>query len=455
MNSYAKFATAFVLIALLGGLAGWYVFLRARTTTVQETDAARGFSTDTSAPSSSLGGFFSSVVDRVTGGGSETPDTANSQGQASQPFAQSGTSTGQTSIVSTATSSAQGGSFATNASLSHPSKVPVAGFGFVSQGGALRLYYVERATGYVFAADLAKGTVTRLTNTLRPKVYEAMFDGKGVVERTIAEDGSVETFAGTFGVASTTSTSVPLTGSFLSKNITAITLIPAATPALLYVREGAGGTEGILAARDGTKPQTVFVSPITGWRILSLTDGRMIVAQKAASGVVGVAYEIPKAGALTSNALVPLATPTPGLVVVPRAWSSALLWSSSSNRTTLFVRESDTKQAVTLPIATTAEKCAWVPAPSDASAKKPGVLVAYCAVPKTAPGSDFLENWYQGALHTDDAWWKVDAMSGTAEQFYATTQGIDVHDPVIDPSGTFLAFRDGRDDSLWVLTLTK
>lgn len=71
---------------------------------------------------------------------------------------------------------------------------------------------------------------------------------------------------------------------------------------------------------------------------------------------------------------------------------------------------------------------------------------------------NFLENWYMGALHTSDSWWKINLTTGASTQVLdANTQGtsLDVVDPAIDASGTLLGFKNGADNSLWVLRIQK
>ena len=442
MNRTALIA-ALVLVAILGALAGWYAFLRVRTSAVREADTARGFGIP--APSSVggvLGGTSGNISYSLGGQGSLSSLQA---AQMPGPTDWTATSTEQSAITATSTAKAP-----FKAHFSRPTKTPIAGFGFVSHGTATRLIWAERATGYVFAADLATGEAVRLTNTLRPKVYEALFDDRGVIERGIAEDGSVETFLGTLGAA-TTSTAEPaaLSGSLIEDGIATITTTPSAQSGIFFTRIGKDGdTEVVVAQRDGKKGKVVFSSPISGWRPIALSDGRLIVAQQPATGVLGFAYEIGKGGVLSS-----LVQGAQGLIVLPRAWGSALTWSiSDKDGTMIFVRANAESEPSRLSLATAADKCVWAPPPVGASAKKPGALIAYCAVPKTPPGPNFLEERYQGALHTEDRWWKVDAASGSIEPLYNGSEAFDVRNPAIDPSGRYLAFIDA-DDSLWLMQI--
>lgn len=450
MRAYVTFGAVLALAVILGGLVGWYLFLHSRTKAIEEVDAARGFGM--AAPMAFGGNPLAGSS--VGGGGNAayppSPVSASRGTDIRSPLSSAGAFGDGAAGAPTAPREGTTTAASSPKRLIHPARMPVAGFGFISRSGATRLYYAERATGYVFSVNLGGGEVSRVTNTLRPKIYEALFDESGVIERGIADDGSVETFVGTLGVATPTSTAIALGGSPLEKNISAISIVGAAQPGIFYLRAKDGGTEGIIARRDGAKGKTAFASPLTDWRPYALADGRLIVAQKAATNVSGFAYEVAKNGTLS-----PVAAEMPGLIILPHTWVSALIWSSSdAGGTALFARGSAAAEPRRLPIATVAEKCAWVPPPADASSRKPGALVAYCAVPRTPPSPHFLEEWYQGVLHTDDAWWRVDAASGSVEPL-KTSGGWDARDPAIDPSGRFLAFIDGNDDSLWVLILAQ
>ena len=97
-----------------------------------------------------------------------------------------------------------------------------------------------------------------------------------------------------------------------------------------------------------------------------------------------------------------------------------------------------------LSIHTSADKCVWNTGVTE---------TAYCAVPRDAPGSSYLQDRYQGTLHTSDTWYKVDVAAGTAEEFFVPDMQLDVTNPTIDGRGLYLAFTNGLDHSLWMLRI--
>lgn len=429
-----SYALVGIMVAILGGLSGWYLYLRSETGTTQRADTARGFS---SAIPSFNGTQGSTATNNGAGPDFPVP------GPGGLAAAQGGGGAATTSIISYATPR-----------LWHAEQAPAAGFGFVYTSTGLQLYYVERSTGYVFAADPRTGNTVRLTNTLRAKTQEASFDKNGgVIERSIGDDGSIITFSGS--IASTTAQDGSpkiLLGKTLEKNIVQLSG-NALLASLFYLRRDTSGTTGLVAQWDGTKQKNVFSSPVGSWRPLLLDDGRTIVVQAASDNVSGYAYEIKKDGSWEEIAA------GVGLTIAPRPFSTALLYGlSAGDSLSLFARPSAQATAVRLSIKTIADKCAWVPAPTNATPEKPGRLTAYCAVPLSTPRGGFLDAWYQGAVHTTDAWWTVDAGGGSAQLLYAPQsegKGADVLDPVVDPTGTFIAYRDASDQSLWLFRINK
>ncbi len=410
------YACVAVIVVLLGALSGWYFFLRGQTQATTSADAARGFSTG--APfGSPTGSTYQNMLSDISGGA-----------------ASSGASSGKALPQ-----------------LWHADKAPVAGFAFSAGTTSTDLSYVERSTGYVFSAAASMQTITRRTNTLLPKIYEAYFDtAGGVIERGVDGSGAITTFAGRLSTTTTagaTSTAVALSGSYLDTNILALAT-NAVTGSVFYLESGTPRVVGLEAQWDGSKRSTVFSSAIADWRATWLSDGRVILLMAPTDGVVGYAYALQSDGSLA-----PLVGPVLGLTVAPRSSASAttqslLYGQSTGSGLTLFAQVNAQSAPVALPIHTVADKCVWAPGAN---------LIAYCAVPQVAPAGNFLDDWYKGLAHTADALWRVDVSAGTVQLVYAPSSGLalDVEDPVIDASGAYIAFRDKTDGSLWVLRLQK
>lgn len=398
-----KFGALLLVALVLVGLLWWYTFLRGQQQNLAQTDAGRGAGAPAPSFGSPVGSTYNNVISTIASSQTESPSAPHEQ-------------------------------------LTKINQAPTAGFAFVA-GTSTTLRFVERSSGYVFDATLASGTLNRLTDTLVPRVYEALIARNGrVVERTY-EDGTITTIAGDVVLSSTSTNPGKLKGSRLPDNIPSIALDPTGRE-FFYVAPQGSGFAGVRAPWDGTKLRVEFTTNISGWQIRWLSDGRLVLVQNAADGVTGYAYE------LRNGVLVPLVQGL-GLTALPRASSTAILYGQSSgNSLSLSARLSASTTAIALPVRTVADKCVWSPGKT---------LVAYCAAPIRNPGSDFLDRWYRGEVHSADAWWQIDVSAGSATLIYTPSANttIDVEDPVIDDSGMYIAFTNAVDKSLWLLKTTK
>ncbi|MDO8481892.1 MAG: hypothetical protein Q7S75_02315 [bacterium] len=433
------FGYVLVLIAafMFVGLAGWYFFLNQQSKTITATDASRGLGSDDSSFKSTVGNTYNNIVSGITTliNGTSTPET------------QSGTAPPQ---------------------LWQITKTPVAGMAFVGTGLSTRLYFAESSTGYVLTANPETGALMRLTNKLLPKTQEAVFAGDGsVVLRSVNDTGDIVSFAGVISSSTEltkTGGFATFSGKYLERNISAIVSAPY-TRELLYIKKDSlGGAVGTLSSWDGVKKKNIFSSPISGWRSISLADGRAFFVLQPADNVPGFAYELKSNGTLA-----PQVRGVPGLTFLPNTSSTAVLYGESENGSlTLFARVRDDATTFSLPIRTVADKCVWsteTPAfeqsttTAKVSSKKPSSivkpLIAYCAVPQFVVSNTFLNDWYKGAIHTSDSWWRVDVSADTVELIFQGEPGrvVDVENPVMDGGGKYIAFVNSADKTLWLLRL--
>jgi len=402
-----------VLIAIavlaLGGLLGWYYFLQGAQQEVNTQDASRGYGVQAPSFEGSAGSTNENVASTL--GGSAVPTTAPTS------------------------------------RLWEVSQVPVAGFGW--QGGSVpTLRFVERSSGNVLQATPSSGNVVRLTDTLRPEIYQASVTRDGsVLERSIDQNGTLITFAGVAASSSaTTATSSPdtLLGSQLPQNIRAVTTDPISDT--LYFTVSQPSDVAIVSTNwAGQKEKQLFTSAITQWRLIADGDGTLVLFQAPADNVQGYAYRLQKNGTLL------LLAQGLGLTVLPNASSSALIFGTSQGGSlSLFSQSSSSASPQALSIQTVADKCAWVPGSGS---------IGYCAAPKQVTSQQFLDDWYQGNIHTSDTFYEVDASEASTTLLYDpsgdTNASLDVESPSIDPSGQYLAFINAADQSLWVLHITQ
>lgn len=456
-QTIAEYALAGIIVVMLGSLAGWYFFLRTQGSEARAADAARGYQTagdaDAFQGGAGIGGAGGAQTPTSPDAGRQNPRTSFFSSVYNAIFNRE---TGVTEIQATGGAPFGSASDGRPGFLTPPASTPraaprlwqlanTAAAGITLLPGG-RARYVERATGYLVEADPLTASVTRITGTLMPEIYEAIFAGdESVIERYLDDSGRIASFAGrptTTAETSFATSTRALEGRHLERDIRAMAADPV-SGALFYLVGDSAGVAGKRTNKAGGQAAVVFNSAIRSWRTQWLADGRIVLQTAPADGVPGYAYALSESGALT-----PLLRAIPGLSVLPRSDGNTILYSSASanGAPALFVRATASSTPVQLPVSTVAEKCAWAPGPE---------LIAYCGVPQNAPTAGFLDEWHQGAAHTADAVWRIDAANATAEIAVAADpqKPFDIRDPVIDSGGSYLAFINAADDSPWILRL--
>jgi hypothetical protein len=398
------FAAMIVVVMGLGIFAGWFVFLKSKTTNETARDAL--------------------VFDTPAQSGFAIPT-----GTAVTPRKPVG-------AVQTATTTKQ------LPRVWHIDTRPIAGFGFATSG----LVYIPRVNGNVFVADVFTQTSSRLSDKTFPMIYDALvaYDGS-VIMRSQDTTGIATTFLGTLTTvdptrsdATTTAHSI-LSGVYGPRGITSIGLNPKTRQYVytLPAREGVnvytqnwGDTQGILLTSQTTP----------GWTVSVIPDGRVLLSTRPADDLVGYSYTVDTKG--TTKTFVRNIT---GLSVLPESGGDGFIYSSSQNGRMQLLFATSSRTGIIEPLSSIADKCAWAPQ----------THIAYCAVPQSLPTA-FINSWYQGTVHTQDTWWQLS--DATATRVYnpvVDNISFDVDRPQVDPTGTYIVFKDHTDESLWALRITE
>jgi hypothetical protein len=409
------------IILLLFGLGGWYVFLRNETTSIEGAASARGFSVGIPAFLGSRG----STAQNQSG----SPEYTGTNSALAQLLGVGELLEGAT------TETPEVGVGETPATRRPPrfwrvTAAPVAGAAFTT-GTSSRLRYVERASGHVFDANPQTGDVGRLTNTLTPRVYEALVGNDVVVERVL-EDGVPTSLSGKIGT--TTGGLSELVLENLGTDIQDIA-VTSSSDLILIARAGSE-SHLIRSAWDGSAPQQLLAIPGGDFRVQNAGDVTILV-ERTGSGIAGSAFQ-------TSPSLIPIIGNILGLALKAQAGSDAILFSSDDGAQLRLFARLGNASVVPIPLTTTAEKCVWGSG-----------TTAYCAAPRETIPAFFHDRWYRGEIHTEDNWYTIDAAAATAATLFTIEGGVgmDIENPLIDPSGEYLAFQNARDKSLWMLRI--
>lgn len=412
-----KLIVAIVIIATIAGLAWWFFFLRSQTSGISALDAARGLNDVVPSFTDAIGSTYKNIISNFTG---SSATSTNSEAKKT-------------------------------AKLRQVDSSPVAGMGFVGTSTNATLLYVQNSTGYLISTPLDQDVITRVTNTLIPKTREALITANGsAILRGIDGNDAITTFVGTVATSSMSTTTIttgengpkPFVGKEMPKNILSIVLNQKTRDITYLTADQKGGSTITQVGWGGGKAKILFTSPLQGWNMMQLADARIILTQKPSDSIPGYVYQLnTRDGTLT-----PLVRDIPGLTALPQASTSAIIFSASANgEIALYVASSSKAVPSRLSIKTVTEKCVWAPGKE---------LIVYCAVPHSITSNAFLDLWHQGFIHTNDSWWKIDFTTGsTTALMDAHDTPLDVQKPIIDPTGEYIAFINGADESLWLLRI--
>ncbi len=319
--------------------------------------------------------------------------------------------------------------------------------GSISTEFALAVRYVEKATGNIYQSFADKIEEQKLSKTLVPRVQEAFFgvNTESVVMRsTKYDDVTILSFSGNIPketINDTTTGDKEVTGTFLSDNITDMSISPDKSQIfyLLNVGENAiGSTSGLL----GDKKVQVFDSPFTEWLSQWPNKDLITLTTKPSSSVLGYMYAIN----LTRKDFNRVIGDINGLTTLTSPSGKLVLWTDSSLSLEIF--NINTKTSSTLGIKTLPEKCVW----SNSSD------YIYCSVPKYIEGASYPDAWYMGKISFSDEIWKIDVATQTGSIISDMSSGKGIEDMdniklALDQDENYLFFINKKDSHLWELKL--
>jgi len=296
--------------------------------------------------------------------------------------------------------------------------------------------YIERESGNVFSYLTNTKTLTRISNKTIPGIQSASWLPNGSFAFVRYLSGTDFSTINTYALAATSTG-----GFFLSQNLSDLSV---SATGLLSLASGVSGSVVSLSRTDGSRPTTLFTTPLTSLRASFAGKNQYLVFSKPSAELFGVAFITDGTGRLASiggphNGLVALASPSGKWVLVSYVQNGTLQMELANVATGAHLA---------LPVATIADKCVW--AATDAS--------IYCGVPiSPSPSYRYPDDWYQGAVQFSDRIWKIDVAGRYAQlvlDFSQANKGsLDAEALAINHAGTVLVFVNKNDGSLWSYSL--
>ena len=261
---------------------------------------------------------------------------------------------------------------------------PVAGY---VQRSANQVVYMEQGTGHLFSIDTSTGQETRLTNTTIPVATTGYLNADAsamVVVRGLPGERAV--LIGQRTGDTLDQTSLPPT---------AENFIFTSTSTLVYTVADQSGSRGYEYNLTTNTQRELFVVPFSNIDV-HITSSAVYVSNQPATGLEGALYEV------RGTTLTPVSNPHFGFV--------ALVTDSQYTRSS--VREgqlqsviaslTNTETTLIAPVVVP-EKCTW----RDAT--------LLCASPFSVDTPNYIENWYQGVVRSNDVLWQIDPNTGGAQ----------------------------------------
>ncbi len=304
--------------------------------------------------------------------------------------------------------------------------------------------FVERATGHIYETSTSSLTITKYSNTTKPKIYEALFISREtVLYRNLFEPSdSIKTVSGSLQTLSATTSEKTLVTKSLPNDIFSVALSPNKNKAFFLQK---AQPIGVLANTDGSNAISLFNLPFTEWLISWPNEKFVTITTKASSFVDGYMYTINTA----TKAIEKVVGNKKGLTTLTSPDMSKVLFSESLGGSTyLSLFDTKTKSSKPLFFRTFAEKCVWSTKNSDS---------VICAVPKDIAFGTYPDAWYQGLIFFTDDIWRINTKTGETTLLASlgdlSGTAIDVINPTLSEDNRYLIFNNKADLSLWGLQL--
>ena len=297
--------------------------------------------------------------------------------------------------------------------------------------------YIERESGNVFSYLTNTKTITRTSNKTIPGIQSASWLPNASLAFVRYLSGTDFSTINTYALPAN-----GVGGFFLPQNLADIAV---SSTSVLTLTSGVNGSVASLERTDGTHAISIFSTPLSALRVSFAGKNQYLAYTKPSATLPGYAFLVSGTGRFSpvvgpQNGLVALASPSGKWVLVSYTLVNAM-------QMTLI--NTVTGETFPLPVATIADKCAWM---ADDS-------VIYCGIPMNPPADiAYPDDWYQGAVHFSDRIWKIQ-VSGRYAQLVldfpkeTNDDSLDAEAVAINSFGTVLSFVNKNDGSLWGYSL--
>jgi hypothetical protein len=337
------------------------------------------------------------------------------------------------------------------------SNMPVGGYSASTTASSTNIVWVDRGRGNVYQASDLNLDVATVSNTVVPKVFNALWNKNlTAFVGSLYEDGNLtptniyaelqkQRGAGASSTASVTP--YELQGKNIPGDIIGYAVSPDKSRLFIMFNENGSGV-GYISAFNGTGMTRLFSTPLTQVSVDWPSDNIISIVTKGSALYNGFLYFVsPKTGVWT-RVLGPIA----GLSATVSHDGKNVLYSATTQnktvRTAIYsIGAATSTDAI---VRTIADKCAW---------GRQYTTLVYCGVPSDLASATYPDDWYFGSLTTNDKIWQLNAVTGEVRQIATLVdqadRTIDAYRLGTDPRDKYLFFMNKNDLSLWSLDLTR
>lgn len=310
------------------------------------------------------------------------------------------------------------------------------------------IWYIEKATGYVFSYDPSTATQRQITNTTWVGGQEAYWgESKGaptfILRRN--KNSNIENYlAKITNQASTTNSIGELTGISIDSNISSLYSSPK-KDRYFYLISTPSGSVGYLNGFAGTGlPTQIFSSVYSKWQVSWPEENTLIFQSAPISNQNGMLYSFN----LKTKGFTRLLGGVPGLTSLVSPSTKKILYTDNTLKLKIKTLDKEIPD-FSLELSSLPEKCTW----TKDSAK------LYCSIPNSLPFGEYPDTWYQGLVNFSDSIWEINALTGTAKQIYnpandENKQAIDGVNLFLTKNQDKLFLTNKNDYTLWQLKLS-
>jgi len=328
---------------------------------------------------------------------------------------------------------------------------PNSGAVLLERNGITFARLVDRATGNIHEVASDSEEIKRITNTTVPKILEAIWSSTGnslILRYSVNDPEKLDNFSAKIKTATSTSNEFTgeITGKVVAQGATNININPTGNKLFTISRaKGLSGSYGVFSNLDETNSKQIFESDISEWLTSWPKDNTIAFVTKPSFKQYGYLFFLNT----ESGSFEKVLGGVYGLNVLVNKEANAFIYSNTS-RSSVRLNYYDIKSGTdkNLQLNTLADKCVWSNLDKN---------IVYCAVPKSIPGDNYPDVWYQGLRSLSDNFWKIDLESGVTEIVYETgvneSVSIDAMDLKISEDDQFLIFTDKNNLSLWGLQI--